>query len=173
MTDDRPRYGEYATPEEQRRARGLPEQEDQQAALDRIAQRVVDDDRAAKADRRRPVDRLITIAMLAYGLVNVITTVPRFLDLPATLTQTLKILGVDGEFTNVGPARTWGIVAAVVLVVGYAVTVAFALRRLKTGRLAWWIPLAGFVATTFVISLCMVVPMMGDPAFLGATIPGS
>lgn len=75
------------------------------------------------------------------------------------------MLGVEGEFSNFAAARVWGVIAVVVMVVGYAATVWLSFRRLKRGRSAWWIPLVGFIVTMLVISVCISVPMMGDPAF--------
>ncbi|MFC4140463.1 MULTISPECIES: DUF6264 family protein [unclassified Microbacterium] len=169
MSDDRPQYGEYATPEEQRLAAGLPAVPPPPPAAPAPAPQqaplVVEE-----APKARPVDRLLTIAMLAYGLVNVFSTIPQFLNMGDSLTQAMKVLGIPGEFTNLGPARTWGVVAVVVMLVGFAATVYVAFRRIRAARPAWWVPLAGFVLTMVVVSLCMMVPIMGDPAFLNASL---
>src|SRR5690606_16253187 len=66
---ERPQYGEYATPEEQRRLAGLPPVD----ATPEVA--VVQAEPAAPAQTAapapaRPWDRIITIALLAYGVVN-------------------------------------------------------------------------------------------------------
>ncbi|REJ07708.1 hypothetical protein DY023_03510 [Microbacterium bovistercoris] len=170
MSDDRPQYGEYATPEEQRRAAGLPATPPPAApAAPAPAPQPVplQTDEAPKA---RPVDRLLTIAMLAYGLVNVLSSIPQFLNMGDSLTQAMKVLGIPGEFTNLGPARTWGVVAVVVMLAGFAATVYVAFRRIRAAKPAWWVPLAGFALTMVVVSLCLMVPIMGDPAFLNASL---
>ncbi len=121
---------------------------------------------AAAPARRRPVDRIITIALLAYGLVNVIVTAVSYLDLPTAMNETMKILGIDGEFTNFAQGRLWGTFAVVVLVVGWALTALLSVRRLRRGKLTWWVPVVGAVATTIMVSICIMVPMLGDPAFM-------
>lgn len=163
MTDQRPRYGELATPEEQRRALGLPPV----AEVVAPSAPVSDPAPAAPAPARpSSVDRFATIALLAYGLVNVVVTGLSYLDIVPVMNQTMGMLGIEGEFTNYAAGRTWGTIAAVVLAVGWCVTAVLSIRRLRRGRLTWWLPLVGAVITLGIASFCLVVPMMGDPAFI-------
>lgn len=174
MTDDRPLYGEYATPEEQRLRAGLPPVE---APVENASPVAVAPPPAVPAaapagpfptaPRPRPADRIVTYALLAYGLINVILTSISYSDLPAVMNQSMDILGIEGEFTNLAQGRLWGTIASIVLVVGWAATAALSVRRLRTGKLTWWVPLVGAVVTTLLASFCLVVPMMGDPAFMG------
>lgn len=176
MSTDRPQYGEYATPEEQRARAGLPPLEsDAVASVPHDAPAnasapphspVSVRPAAAPAARpANPIGRLITAVLLGMGLVNVLMSIPGFFDLSTTLSASMQMLGVEGEFTNFAAARTWGTVSAVVMMVGYAATVWLSFRRIKAGRSAWWIPLVGFVVTMLAVSACISVPMMGDPAF--------
>lgn len=182
MTDDRPLYGEYATPEEQRLLAGLPPVQAQGEHVSPVALAPSPTAPAAApagplpaAPRPRPADRIVTYALLAYGLINVILTSISYFDLPAVMNQSMAILGIEGEFTNLAQGRLWGTIAAIVLVVGWAATAGLSVRRLRTGKLTWWVPLVGAVVTTLLASFCIVVPMMGDPAFMGfvggATLP--
>lgn len=166
----RPAYGEYATPEEQR-ARIV---QSGSAAPDAVAPPVAMPAvppapqpwgaRAARAPR--PADRLATIVLLAFGAMNVLLSAMSYLNLDDAATQAMKMLGITGAFTNVDAARLWGVIAAVVLVAGFVVTAMLALRRLRTGRLTWWIPLVGAVATYLVVYVCILIPLLGDPAFV-------
>ncbi|WP_353116182.1 DUF6264 family protein [Microbacterium sp.] len=160
MSADRPQYGEYATPEEQRRAAGLP------PVVEQPVETVAPAAQPAPVLPDRPGDRLLTIMLLAFGLVYVVMTVIGYQRLPEIFDQTLKMLGSDGEFTSFAAARTWGTVASVVLVAGYVLTAWLAIRRVRARRVAWWIPIVGAVATFILVSICMSVPMMSDPAFL-------
>lgn len=169
MTDQRPQYGELATPEEQRRAAGLPPLDEVVVAppIPPVAEAVPPNAAVdAPVKRRHPVDRLVTIALLAYGLVNVVITGLSYLDLASVMNQTMKVLGIEGEFTNFAAGRTWGVIAAVVLAAGWCVTAALSVRRLRRGRVTWWLPLVGAAVTMTFVSLCISVPMMGDPAFV-------
>jgi hypothetical protein len=165
MTDQRPQYGEYATPDEQRRLAGLPPL-DAAPADAPVIEGPAPAEPARSVTRARPWDRIITIALLAYGLVNVIMTGLSYLDLPTVMNDSMRILGVEGEFTNFAQGRLWGTIAAVVLVVGWSITAWLSLRRLRTGKLTWWVPLVGAAATMLIVSICIMVPMLGDPAFM-------
>jgi hypothetical protein len=169
MTDQRPQYGELATPEEQRRAAGLPPIEEfAPAPPPAAAPSTVQAAAPAGTARAKshPVDRFVTIALLAYGLINIVITGLAYLDLPSVMNETMKIMGVEGEFTNFAQGRTWGTIAAIVLAVGWSITAALSIRRLRRGRITWWVPIVGAIATMVVVSICIAVPMMGDPAFV-------
>lgn len=164
MSVDRPQYGEYASPEEQRARAGLPPLNAEPAASPPPAAPVTSAAPAAAAPAR-PIGRLVTFVLLGFGLVNVLSSIPQFVNMASTLTESMEMLGLDGEFTNFAAARTWGIVAVVVLLAGYAATAWLSFRQLKRNRAAWWIPLVGFVVTMSLVSACISVVMFSDPAF--------
>ncbi|HTN56140.1 MAG TPA: DUF6264 family protein [Microbacterium sp.] len=163
MSLERPQYGEYASPEEQRVRAGLPPVEQAPVASAPVPAGPQPAVRTPPSGAR--AGRMITAMLLGIGLVNVLTSIPGFLDLSSTLDQTLKMLGLEGSFSNFAAARTWGAVALVVMVVGYAATAWLSVRRIRQARSSWWLPLVGFVVTMLVVSLCISVPMFGDPAF--------
>ena len=169
MSVERPQYGEYATPEEQRARAGLPPVEQMPtASAPAPAPPVPQQPLAPTAPAARPASRaqvLITAVMLGVGMVNVLSSIPQFLNLSATLQQTLKLMGGEGTFSNFAVARTWGIIAVLVLVAGFAATVWLSVRRIRRGRSSWWVPLVGFAVTMVAVSICVSVPMFGDPAF--------
>lgn len=163
MTEQRPQYGEIATPEEQRRAAGLPPVVDLPSADDTTMPPVT---REPAAKRPHPVDRIVTVALLAYGLINVAMSAVSYLDPSRVMNEAMTILGVSGEFTNFAEGKLWGTIAAVVLIVGYAITAILSVRRLRRGRITWWLPLVGAIVTVGIASMCIAVPMFGDPAFV-------
>lgn len=137
------------------------------AASDGISQRAaVSEAVAPPAAKPRSWDRVVTIALLAYGMVSVFITGTAYLDLPTLMNDSMKILGIEGEFTNFAQGKLWGTIAAAILVVGWVLTAWISLRRLRTGKLTWWVPLVGAASTMIIVSLCLAVPMMGDPAFI-------
>lgn len=173
---ERPRFGEYATPEEQRSRIQQPDVtevlstgsapvdppvETAPTAGDGVATAA-----PVAARKGSPVNRLVTIVLLAFGAVNVLFSLFSYLNLAPAIERSMSVLGVTGEFTSYDAARTWGIVAAIVIVVGYLATAVITWRVLKAGRVSWWIPLVGAVVTFVVVSFCIAVPLMGDPAFI-------
>ncbi|MDQ7879886.1 DUF6264 family protein [Microbacterium sp. QXD-8] len=169
----KPQFGEYATPEEQR-ARIQDPAPWQREALTPVMTDAPDPvvpASPATAERRpRPVDRVVTFALLAYGLVNVISSVPAFLDYGAYAETLLSMLGVDVQITDPAAGRAWGIAAVLVLAVGWCATAVVSWWSVRRGRLTWWIPLVGGILFTFVSGTLMAVPLMNDPAVWQALV---
>lgn len=162
----RPQYGEYATPEEQRARIRQP---DVTWALETGQPAAAPTPPVAPAQAGDPVrpprlaDRIATIALLTYGLFNVLSSFPAFTDYAAYADTMFSVLGVDAELTDPAAGRPWGIAAALVLAVGWIGTALLSWRSLRRGRLTWWIPLVAGVVFTFIAGMLMAVPLMGDP----------
>ena len=162
-----PQYGEYATPEEQRARIREPDPslsapapaEPPYAPHPPHARPTTDAARPSRA-----ADRIITFALLAYGLVTVVTAVPQMLDFTGFAETWMDVAGVDAEFTNHAAGVLWGRIGAAVFIGGWLVTALLSWRSVRRGRLSWWIPLVGAIATFIVASFCLVVPLLGDPA---------
>jgi len=184
----RPQYGEYATPEEQRARISHPDVTHAIDAGETIqpgaAAPVAHGLQAAPASalpqadvagtrRPRPVDRIIAIGLLGFGLVNVLFSVVSFFDLAEIIAQAMEIIGTEAEFTNTAAAELWGPIAAVVLAVGYGFTAVIALRSVRARRLSWWIPIVGAIITYIGVYACLLVPLVTDPAFLQYASPGA
>lgn len=171
MSVDRPQYGEYASPEEQRVRAGLPPMESAPSASETtVSARLTD----ATAQSPHPrVGRMVTIVLLGIGLVYVVSSIPGFLDLSAALKESMRTMGVEGTFSNFAAAKAWGAIALIVMLVGYALTVWLSWRRIRHNRLSWWIPLVGCVVTMIIVTVCISVPLMGDPAFIQSVLTPS
>lgn len=180
----RPAYGEYATPEQQRAAMGMPAsgastppsqaQPAVPAAGENRAPRLPVDTpftpvrpthattSAARPTRR--VDRIITFALLAYGLMTVISSVPQlwyFTDFAQTW---MNLAGIDATFSNVAQGDLWGRIGALVFIAGWLLTAVLSWRAVARARIGWWIPLVGAIVTFVVVTVCLTVPLIGDPA---------
>jgi len=169
----RPQFGEYATPEEQRaRIREpAPWQREPVTPVMTDAPEVGIPSAPVVAERRpRPVDRIVTFALLAYGLVNVVSSVPAFLDYGAYAETMLTMLGVDVQIADPAAGKAWGIAAVLVLAIGWCATAALSIWSMRRGRLTWWIPLVAGIVFTFSAGALMVVPLMNDPAVWQALI---
>jgi uncharacterized membrane protein YhaH (DUF805 family) len=175
----RPQYGEYASAEEQRarirEPQHPPEPPAGAAPTPPVAHPLTQTPPSpmwgapspqAPVRSRHPIDRIVTIILLAWGAVNVVYSAISYANLPAFAAQAYRLMGVQGEFTNIAAGRVWGVVAAVVLVAGYVVTLLLAVRNLRRSRLAWWIAVVGSVVTFMAVYICLAVPLLGDPAFL-------
>jgi len=184
MTDPeerpRPQYGEYATPEEQRArikqpdlTRLLETGQDPDArygAPAESAPSIVAKPAAPPMRRGRFADRVITIALLVYGLVNVVTGIPNMIDYEAYVDTVLGLFGVDAQLADPTAGQPWGIAAALVLAIGWLVTAWVSWRSLARGRVTWWIPLVAGIVFTFVAGILLMVPIVSDPALWNAIL---
>lgn len=172
MSGDRPAYGEYATPEEQRRrmeanAPAAPQMPEPTAPP---AERPTTEDASGsilpKVTSARRVDRLIGTLLLVWGLFSVIQTVPQLTNLGAYLHDSFKMLGVDAELSDPSSLKRWGIAAAFVYAGGWLLTAVLTWLRAKQGRILFWIPLVGAVVFTIVIGVLISIPLANDPALI-------
>lgn len=165
----RPQYGEYATPEEQRARIRRPEPAavPQAPAPDRapyVPHPPTPRPTTTAARPSRTADRVITLALLAYGLVTVLTAVPQLLDFAAFAEAWMEMAGIEEEFTNTAQGAQFGAIGAVVFAAGWVLTALISWRSLSRRRLTWWIPLVGAIVTFLAVSSLLTVPLLGDPA---------
>jgi hypothetical protein len=183
MTDNerrpRPQFGEYATPEEQRASIQVPPEIAHASESVPVARTSMPpaltqppgssparDSAALSATAGRHAgDRIATIALLTFGLFNVVTTVPGLLDLSSTLNTAFERMGV-GSFTPTATASAIGIVLAVFYSLAWLATLGLSLRSLRAGRVSFWIPLVAGIVVTIVAMVCFLVLFFGDPAFM-------
>ncbi|MFK4789487.1 DUF6264 family protein [Microbacterium sp. ZW T5_56] len=169
----RPQYGEYATPEEQRAhireplpTTAHPDPAEFSWPEAPTAAAVAPAPVAPAVEPRvAPTDRLITIVMLALGAMHVLLSTTSLLSYSSVMTEALMIMGLTREQADVSRTDAPGYVMAAILVVGFAVTVWLALRRLRGQKRSWWVPLAGWAVTWVVVIVVQTIVLAGDPAF--------
>jgi hypothetical protein len=185
MSDDQKRrppaqYGEYATPEEQQRARGITEPEGAghhrphdgapSAAAPSAATSPQVERGGVAAKKLHPVDRVITLVLLAFGLFLVLNGIPGYLAMPHAMQMVYDQLGA-GTYPARDVAASLGVTALVVQAVLWVATAASAWAAMKRGRLAWWIALLGgvlaFIATVVIVSIAL----FADPNFIDNVSP--
>ena len=176
-----PQYGEYATPEQQQERIRLSGGDPAASAASLAPAPVTTAPPAgygaptpqatpaqSDAGARRPrADRFVTIFLLAYGLITVVTTIPQLVDFTTFADTWLTMAGVDAEFTQTALGRQWGAVSAVVFAVGWLLTAASSVWAILRRRLSWWIPVVGAVVTFTLVSVCLSIPLFSDPAIIG------
>ncbi|WP_197462576.1 DUF6264 family protein [Microbacterium sp. T32] len=171
MTDGderpRPQYGEYATPEEQRARIQRPEvTESLEAGVAPAPEPSADPVHPAAQTRGALADRVVTVGLLVYGLLNVVGGIILLLDFPEFADGYARSLGVDATYTALSAGHVWGAAAAIVLGVGYLVTAWLTWRRLRRGRIAFWVPVAGAIVTAIPAAVCISMAFGADPAYV-------
>ncbi|MDL9980785.1 DUF6264 family protein [Microbacterium sp. ASV49] len=161
--DERPRpaYGEYATPEEQRARIQQPDAFHTPAPAPAPAPMAAP---ATTVPRVGPIDRVVTIILLAYGLYVVVTTAVELTDFPSFADMWMKTMGIPGTFTPSASAQTWAIVGIVLFSIGWLVAALLSWRAIARGRRAWWIPVVAALVSWIALAICLTIPLMADPA---------
>lgn len=179
----RPQYGEYATPEEQRaRIAALggaaPHPDVAETAQVPAAGSDARPGGASRAPLPSPrptttaarptrlADRVITVALLAYGFVTVLGAIPQLVDFAGFAQTWMDMAGIDASLADPTGGRAWGIAAAVVYGAGWLLTAALSWWSLSLRRLSWWIPLVGAIVTFIIVSMLLAAPLLSDPGVL-------
>ncbi|MDI6944058.1 DUF6264 family protein [Microbacterium barkeri] len=155
-----PRFGQYATPEEQRARMGLPSAPETRAPVPAAPVAPPSADAAPRLSGGRLIDRAATVAMLVYGIFSVIQSIPLVLD----TTRLLETMGLDVELADPAGVRIWGVAAVIVLTLGWMATALLSWRVARRGRLTFWVPIAGAVVFNLLASIVVVIPLVSDPA---------
>ncbi len=169
----RPEYGEYASPQGQADAiaKALPPVSPLLTPADRPAA-VTPAPPAARTTApaltpsrpRRRWDLVLSIALLAYGLLTVFGGFVQYSDIPAIINQAYAAQRI-GEFTSIEQVEIVGTTIMVANVALYAITAFLTVRLLRARRLAFYVPLiGGAVAATITVILILAL-VVNDPAF--------
>jgi len=181
----RAQYGEYASPEEQQRARGIPEptagashHHDAPAGVHLptapvaypAAAQPAPQAGAAPRKSTHPVDRVVTLVLLALGLLLLLNGIPGYLALPDAMQMVYDRVGA-GTYPAGAVAANLGMTALVVQAIIWVATAASSWAAMRRDKLAWWIPLVGgalsFIATIVIVSIAL----FADPGFINNVSP--
>lgn len=168
MTDagerPRPQFGAFATPEEQRVRSGRAVEPVDPALVPRDMPPGAEP-RATPGVRRRGFgDRVATIALLVFGLFMVLDSISAYTD-PAALLDALRL---EVELVDYAGQRAAGVVAVVVMLIGWLATTWFVWRRGVAGKSMWWIALIAGVVFTIIGGLIVAIPLVSDPNVFAA-----
>jgi len=155
-----PLYGEYATPEEVAAIRGPdapPLVPVEPTPPPPPAGHPVPG--PPPPGQRRPAgwDGIVTIGLLAFGAYNVLSGIVSFLDLRGFMAQAAQQTGITGFRAPAG-IEALGYAIIVAWVVLYVLAIVWAMRRLRSGRVAFWVPLV--IGTSAVIGTALVLAIV-------------
>ena len=115
----------------------------------------------------RRVDRIATLALIGLAVYNVVGNVVLVPNFAANLLDLLRGNGYDVDtFTSQPALQTAGAVIAVTSLVVFVVMLWWTLRRLRAGRLSFFVPLAAGVLVTAVQVIAVFSVVLGDAAFV-------
>lgn len=189
MTEQRPRpqYGEYASPEEQAKAIGVPLEPAPHASAPHVSAPHAAAPQAATPPAATPVpivmgtdstprvrrsrDVVVTVVLLGIGLAWVLLSIPGTSDLAETLDRTYALQGYTGHYGPVALASALGLAMNITSLVLWGITCAVSITLLRRHRRAFYVPIIGAVVSGLVIVALTIVAMYNDPgllAYLGA-----
>lgn len=121
-------------------------------------------------------DRFITWGLLGVAVFSVVSGLGDYVNLTRTLNAAFDQLntmepGLNLEpYANLGLASLlgWGIVLAQAVVIG--LTFWWAIRRMRTGRMAFWVPVVGFAISSAAVLGFMIFAFVGDPTAWNALV---
>lgn len=167
MSDTRPtpEYGEYATPEEQAAAIGTVPEAMQDITPQATPHAAVETPSSTLAPARR-WDVIATVALVVFGAYVTFSSIPQYADLQATIEQVFAGYGYTGTYANPSLAHGVGIALNIVQPIGLLIAVVFSARRLRSGRISFWIPLSTGIIVGIVSLALMAVVFLSDPSFM-------
>jgi len=176
----RPRYGEYAPPgwswqPPQAAEPSAPAEPARPEASAPLPQQPTPADASATPARRAPGwDRILTIGLLAFGAFGAWNSAASLQEIPRQMQLSYDLMGV-GTFTPPEWLPTLVLVGTIIQLALYAVVLGLSILRLRAGRLAFWIPLAGGAASFVVTLVLLSIVMLNDPTYVdfvtGVTTP--
>ena len=112
---------------------------------------------------RTPADFVLTVGLLAFGLVSVVQSLSVG-KVASTVRRTL-----EAQYTALNDPSalsTAAVVAAITNVVVFALVAWWSIRRLRARKRTFWVPLVGAVVATAISVIAFVVVVMQDQAFV-------
>lgn len=172
----RAQYGEFATPEQQqaRRLPTDPARAEAAAALhlptpEPAAAQTAQHPKAlarmsATGASKHPVDKIVTMVLLAGGLFILLNSIPGYLNMPEAMQQVFDSLGA-GTYGAAAVASSLGVAAIVAEGVLWLAAAFFAFSAIRRGHYGWWIALLGGVLTFIVMMVIVSTALFADPTF--------
>lgn len=119
----------------------------------------------AAAGRRRRWDIILTAGLLGYATINVIAQLLARDTLATIATQFFVSQGI-GDYTPTALTASLGTTLNVITLALFVITVLVTTWMLRSGRIAFWVPITGGVVATIVALVFVVILLQADPAFV-------
>jgi hypothetical protein len=161
MTDSRPvpEYGEYASPEQQAAAMGVVP--DPVIAPPPTVAAV-----APPVLAPRRWDLVISLALIAIGAYATLSSIGQYADLAGLLNSVHGVYGYDGSYPDPALANGIGLGLNIIQPVALVLVIWLTMRRLRSGRIAFWIPLVVGAIVSVLLVIGFAIVLTQDPGFL-------
>ena len=126
----------------------------------------------ALTPRRFPFDRVVAIALLVVGGISIFSSLGDYLNMSVTLNKLLAELHLqmpefaEITYTDSGLAQPVGLAIITLEGLIFGLAVWATVRRITTKKLAFWVPIVGYLATSAVIFGGQMICLFSDPVFV-------
>lgn len=120
---------------------------------------------AYPAPRPRLADRIITIALLALGAFGTLNFASSLFAIDSQLRLTAAMLGID-SLSLPGWVGVLGVVSGLAVLLIFALTLIFSIRRMRAGKLAFWAPLAAGAIVLVLVIIVQSIALSGAPEIM-------
>ena len=119
---------------------------------------------------RKRWDLILTVALLAYGALNVASQVSQYSDITGFLNRMAELYPVfgTGTFVPTGREAAVGLGINVVNFALYLGTLLLSIRRLRQRKLSFFIPLIGGALAAITAAILLSSILASSPGFVGA-----
>lgn len=186
----RPQYGEYASKDEQAQALALsgadPEliEAASSARVNSLASPLLSKPAQSKSAQSKPdqskltrqtvadaysaravTDRLVTVFLLSFWAVFIVSGAGNFVNLGDSLHDTMKKLDY-GDYHATGLTAALGIAMLATQIVLWIIAAVWSYRRLSRKKSAWWVPVVLGVLSFIVLTILLGTLLAADPSFV-------
>lgn len=119
------------------------------------------------ATRPRSADKIITIVLLAIGAIGALQLAAACFGMSTTFAMLGDTPGIE-PFTGPSWLGTAGKVTGVVIFALYALTLIYSIRRVRAGKLTFWVPLTAGVVALLIVIVLTLVAMLNTPELMAS-----
>ena len=114
---------------------------------------------------RTLADRTATVFLLSFGFVYLLGSTTTCLNLAPALNTLFGQMGI-GHYTATPETSGVGIGILVGQALIWLAVAAWSYRRIASGRMSWWVPVVGAIASVIITATLLGILLAGDPAFI-------
>lgn len=118
--------------------------------------------RATQEKPQRQADKIITILLLSIGAIGALWSALIMFNMGMTFAMMGQTPGLP-TFTGPDWLSTTGKVVGVAFLAFYALMLVYSVRRMRAGKITFWVPLVAGVVVSLVVFIVVIVAMMSTP----------
>ena len=111
-------------------------------------------------------DIIVSVALVVFGAYATFSSLAQYANFQTTIETVYATYGYTGTYSNPSLATTVGIALNIVQPIALIIAVFFTARRLRAGKIAFWVPLTAGAAVSIISAVLILVVIFSDSAFV-------